>query len=194
MRRQTELGGPSAGSSRTARLDPFALPVRFAARDAAADEEVRQVELHAERVILRRSLQGMRITLNVPVATFLGVAIRIRPPQGAVPPSVAVMLEHRDPALSIELYSAPHSKDIIAEWQSWSRVLGVPLLVVANDGSLREPFPRIGRVLFRAPAPRRRSRSAVRGRRPRFLVRRRTGIKRNEALVHRDEREIVARS
>ena len=38
VRRQTELGGHSAGSSRTARLDPLALPVRFTANDAVADE------------------------------------------------------------------------------------------------------------------------------------------------------------
>src|SRR3954447_24366984 len=36
VRRQTELG--SAGSSRTARLDPLALPLRFTASDAVADE------------------------------------------------------------------------------------------------------------------------------------------------------------
>ena len=46
LRRQTELGGHSAGSSRTARLDPLALPVRFTASDAVADERVRHVELH----------------------------------------------------------------------------------------------------------------------------------------------------
>ena len=61
MRRQTELGGHSAGSSRIARLDPLALPLRFTASDAVADERVRHVELHPERVILRRAVQGMRI-------------------------------------------------------------------------------------------------------------------------------------
>ena len=49
-------GGCPAGSSRALRLDPFALPVRFAASDAAADERVRHVELHRERVVVRRSL------------------------------------------------------------------------------------------------------------------------------------------
>ena len=75
MRHQTELGGASAGSSRTARLDPLALPVRFTANDAVADERVRHVELHPERVILRRAVQGMRIALNVPVQAFRGAAV-----------------------------------------------------------------------------------------------------------------------
>jgi hypothetical protein len=37
-------GGMPAGSSRALRLDPFSLPARFAAIDAAADERVRHVE------------------------------------------------------------------------------------------------------------------------------------------------------
>ena len=55
-----------AGSSRVQRLDPFALPVRFAASDAGADERVRDVELHRERVVVRRSVAGMRMALNLP--------------------------------------------------------------------------------------------------------------------------------
>src|SRR5882724_9949448 len=117
LRCQTELGGPSAGSSRTARLDPLALPVRFTANDAVADERVRHVELHRERVILRRAVQGMRVALNVPVAAFLGVAVRLAPGTDAEPARVALMLEHRDPALSIELFAAPDSADVVAEWQ-----------------------------------------------------------------------------
>ena len=49
-------GGSPAGSSRALRLDPFSLPVRFAANDAAADERVRHVELYRKRVVVLRSL------------------------------------------------------------------------------------------------------------------------------------------
>ena len=192
MRRQTELGGHSAGSSRTARLDPHALPVRFTTSDALADEALRHVELHRERVIVRRAVQGMRIALNVPVKAFRGVAIRLIPEQENRPAGVGVYLEHRDPALSIELYSAENSDDVVAEWQLWSRVLGVPALVTGSDGKFTEPFPRLGGVLCRAPAQRRRRRSPHARRRPRFLTRRRVGAKR-APLVHR-EREIIARS
>ena len=194
MRRQTELGGHSAGSSRTARLDPHALPVRFTADDAVADEQVRHVELHRERVILRRAVQGMRIALNVPVKAFRGVSIRLTAETAERPAGVAVYLEHIDPALSIELYAAENSDDIVAEWQSWSRVLGLPQLVAGSDGGFHEPFPQIGAVRCKPPAQRRRRRSALARRRPRFLVRRRPGVSRIVALVHRDEREIIARN
>ena len=57
-------GGSPAGSGRVQRLDPFTLPVQFAATDPAADERVRYVELHRERVVVRRSLSGMRMALS----------------------------------------------------------------------------------------------------------------------------------
>ena len=54
LRRQTTFGGGfSVGSSRVLRLDPLALPLRFTAADARADERVRHVELSRERVVLR---------------------------------------------------------------------------------------------------------------------------------------------
>ena len=193
MRRQTELGGCPAGSSRIARLDPLALPVRFTANDAVADERVREVELHPERVILRRAVQGMRIALNVPVQAFLGISIRLTPETDDAPAGVAVYLEHRDPALSIELYAAENADDVVAEWQLWSRTLGVPALVAGSDGKLSEPFPRLGGVRCKPPAQRRRRRSPLAGRRPRFLTRRRPGASRAAAIVHR-EREIIARN
>src|SRR2546421_5686673 len=192
VRRQTELG--SAGSGRTARLDPLVLPVRFTANDGVADERVRHVELQPERVILRRAVQGMRIALNVPVQAFLGVSIRLTPEQNGAPAGVGVFLEHRDPALSIELYAAQNSGDVVAEWQLWSRVLCVPCLIAGSDGVLSEPFPRLGAVRCKPPAQRRRRRSSLSKRRPRFLARRRLGVTRLAPLVHRKEREIIARN
>jgi hypothetical protein len=44
------------------------------------------------------------------------------------------------------------------------------------------------------PAPRRRRHNAIRTRRPRFLMRRRSGGPLDAANVYRDEREIIARN
>jgi hypothetical protein len=66
-----------AGSGRALRLDPFGLPVRFYASDAVADGQVRDVELHRERVVLRRSLHGMRMALNMPLVAFDGAAVGV---------------------------------------------------------------------------------------------------------------------
>jgi hypothetical protein len=162
--------------------------------DAVADEALRHVELHRERVILRRAVQGMRIALNVPVKAFRGVAIRLIPEQENRRAGVGVYLEHLDPALSIELYSAENSDDVVAEWQLWSRVLGVPPLVAGSDGEFSTPFPQLGAVRIKAPTQRRRRRSPLSRRRPKFLARRRAGVSRVVPLVHQGEREIIART
>jgi hypothetical protein len=193
-----EAGRITAGSSRGERLDPFSLPVRFEAADEAADEHRRIVELHRERVVLRRSVRGMRMAVNVPVAAFRGVAIRIQGPDKAdpsnLPTEIAVVLEHDDPALSLPLFASLQSDDIVAEWQSWGRVLGLPLLVAEGDGSLREPFARVGAVRVEAPVWRRRRRTAIGRRRSARLLRRRLGIATDKPAVHCGEREIIARN
>jgi len=187
-----EAGGIAAGSSRVLRLDPFSLPVRFAAADETADERLRFVELYRERVVLRRSVRGMRMALNLPVAAFRGVAIRLTG-NTELPAAIAVVLEHGDPALSLPLFSSSESDEIVAEWQSWGRVLGLPLLIAERDGSLREPFARLGLIRIEAPVCRRRRRTAIARRRPAYLRRRRVHVL-NAAIVHLGEREIIARS
>jgi hypothetical protein len=182
-----------AGSSRDERLDPFSLPLRFAARDAAADGSVRFVELTRERIVLRRSVRGMLMAVNLPVASYLGVALRIEPPDGAADGAVALVLEHRDSALSLPLYRADDSTDVVAEWQSWARALKLPLLIAGADGELREPFERIGALRVAAPLRRRRKRSAVKARRPSIFLRRKPGRRLGGAAVHHGEREIIAR-
>jgi hypothetical protein len=176
------------------RLDPFALPVRFEAADAAADGCRRVVDLHRERVVLRRSVRGMRMALNMPVAAFRGIAIRIVDRADLMMPSIAVVLEHRDPSLSLPLFFSLDRDDIVAEWQSWGRVLGLPLLVAEGEGGLREPFARLGRLRIEAPTWRRRRRSAIARRRPARALRRQPGKSPSTPVVHRDEREIIARN
>lgn len=193
MRRQIQGGGTTtAGSSRALRLDPFALPIRFACSDKGADERTRIVELSRERVVVRRAVRGIKMAVNVPVAAYLGLAVRMQPPEADAPGTVSIVLEHHDPALSLPLFSATDGADIVAEWQSWSRVLGVPLLVVEADGRLREPVQRVGAVVIAAPRRRRRKRFVIAKRRPTLPLRRIAGVPPASPVVHH-EREIIAR-
>jgi hypothetical protein len=195
LRRQTQAGRTiPAGSSRVERLDPFTLPASFAVADKAADERLRYVELTRERVIVRRAVRGIKMAMNLPVAAFLGVSVRMEPPEGERPGAVAIVLEHRDPGLSLQLYRADDGTDIVAEWQSWARVLGMPLLVAEADGRLREPFARIGALRVATPTRRRRTRSATGKRRPSIFMRRKMGRAIGSMPVHREEREIIARN
>jgi hypothetical protein len=182
-----------AGSSCVERLDPFALPVRFTVSDKAADERIRSVELTRERVVLHRAVSGIKMAVNLPMTAYLGVSIRMEPPAAGNSGALAVVLEHQDPGLSLPLYRADDGTDIVAEWQSWGRVLGMPLLVAEADGALREPFERLGALRVAAPSFRRRRRTALKGRRPSILLRRRMGKLPATPTVRR-EREIIARN
>jgi len=172
VRRQIASGINPAGSSRALRLDPLSLPVRFNAHDTRADGCVRQIELHRERVVLRRAVHGMQMAVNVRVSDFKGVALR------GIEDAQMVVLVHRDPSLTIPLCVSCDSDEIATAWQMWSDVFGLPLL---PEKATRDP------------APRRRRRNAIRARRPKFLVRRRAGDLLNPANIHRGEREIIAR-
>jgi hypothetical protein len=173
VRRQTATGGINpAGSSRALRLDPLSLPISFHAHDCRADGGVRQIELHRERVVLRRAVQGMRMAVNVRVSDFLGVALR------DIKESQMLVLLHRDPSLTIPLCVSEDHDEIANAWLMWSELFSLPQL---QDEA-------------REPAPRRRRCNAIRARRPKFLMRRRIGALLNPANLFRGEREIIARN
>ena len=155
------------------RLDPLSLPLRFDAQDARADGGVRQIELHRERVVLRRAVKGMRMAVNVRVSDFLGIALR------GIGESQLLVLRHRDPSLSVPLFVSDDREEIAAHWQMWSELFALPQL---EEDTAREA------------APRRRRRNAIFWRRPKFLTRRRACSGIASAEVHRGEREIIARS
>jgi Family of unknown function (DUF6101) len=184
-------GGCPAGSGRALRLDPFALPVRFAASDAAADEHVREIELHRTRVVVRRQLAGMRMALNLPIAAFSGVGLRMMASESEA--ALAVVLAHQDPGLALPLFVSDEVDEVLAQWRSWGAVLGLPLLLEDEDG-WHEPFARLGALRVGRVRPRRRRRSMLKRRRPSIPLRRARGKLTAHTPVHRGEHEIIARN
>ena len=187
-------GGSTAGSSRIQRLDPYALPLSFAACDSAADGRVRHIELFHKRVVMRRQVAGMRMALNMPLSAFTGVSIRTIPGEGGEPATVSVVLEHKDPCLALSLYVSDEGGDAVAEWKSWSNVLGLPQLIDDDEGGYREPFARLGGVRIERVRPRRRRHSALKRRRATMPLRRKAGKLTDKTPVHRGEHEIIARN
>ncbi len=184
--------GGCAGSGRSLRLDPFGLPVRFSASDAAADGRLREVELHRERVVLRRSLHGMRMALNMPVAAYDGVSLKLVPGHSGAEDVLAVVLEHSDPALTLPLFLTTRPDEAFAEWRAWSQLLNVPLLLA---GQLEHSHAgHLEHLRAERPRPRRRRRSPLKNRRPSILLRRGRGKISRATPIYRGEREIIARN
>jgi len=175
-----------SGSSRALRLDPFTLPVRFVAEDAAADEAIRHIELHRERVVLRRAVRGMRMAVNLPLTFYLGLAVRPRIAESPSGGEVTIVLEHRDPALSVPVFVASGHDHVVGISKTWARVLGLPLMGVETQQPVAN---HIARPLGAIP---RRRRGTLRQRRPSILLRRKPGRLSKEPTVYR-EYEIIAR-
>jgi hypothetical protein len=155
------------------RLDPLSLPLSFEARDARADGGLRQIEIARDHIVLRRSVRGMKMAINIRISDFLGVALR------TIDGASTVVLKHRDPSLSVPLTVDDESTAADVAWRHWSETFALP--------QLDETRPI-------RPAPRRRRRNAIRARRPSILMRRRSGRDLAGMDVYRGEREIIARN
>jgi Family of unknown function (DUF6101) len=189
LRRQTAAGGRplAGGSGRRLRLDPLSLPLRFVAADERTDDGTRVVEIGRDRVLLLRSVRGVRMRLRIPLPGFLGVAARALAVTDEAD-RVAITLEHSDPALSIVLHVGEDVDELLTDWQLWGRVLNRPLLIAGLDGNLRPALAALGSEA----TPRRRRRTPLRKRRPYFFARRQGFPILLAPVVHRDEREIIA--
>jgi hypothetical protein len=183
VRHAVQTAGATGGSGRFFRLDPHALPVRHAEREAI-------FILDRDRAVVRRKLGGIPATLDVPVSAYSGVAVRMYS-EGEDNLRVVVELLHRDPGLTLGLLMVGAPEDAALDWVTWGETLGLPLLVVEADGRVTMPEGHVCGITPRDTGPRRGG-QPFRGRRSRFARRRKVGT---FSKVERLEgREIIARS
>jgi hypothetical protein len=79
--------------------------------------------------------------------------------------------------------------EVVAVWRELAATTGFPLLTQSEDGAVQQPFPQVGRVRLGRVRIRRRH-GLLNGRRPRFLVRRKTTRLPRRPTVYR-EHEII---
>lgn len=192
MGRHPELLDVQPKTGLTSKIDPTHLPIKFDAPDRNADGGARAVELSSERVVMARRLGPVAMRIALPISAYQGVAMRLLPGATELEDRFEVRLVHQDSGLDVPLYEAADDENVIAEWRRWAGALGLPLLLEGADGALIATEKRMGALEISRTLPRRR-RSFL-SRRPRFLARRRAGKRPLVPLVHRDEREIIARS
>ncbi len=182
-------GKTAAGSSRGHRLDPHVLPAK--APVAAGGTAEAAFTIDRERaVVLRTAGPGPAPTRAVPLASYAGVAVRIEPAGRGGAVTAFVELRHADPTLTVSLVVTEDVEEVAADWREWGRVLNLPLLVVAPDGTVSAPERKLGAVTV-APVKPRRYHSFFAARRPRFLARRKAG--RRGPVERIEAREIIAR-
>ncbi|MBD8908953.1 DUF6101 family protein [Methylorubrum zatmanii] len=83
-------------------------------------------------------------------------------------------------------------EDIVALWRDVSTKGGLARMLMREDGAIVPVAQQIGRIVLGKSRQRRRH-AALSGRRPRFLVRRKTARLPARPCIHRGESEIIAR-
>ncbi|TCD13429.1 DUF6101 family protein [Oricola cellulosilytica] len=172
------------------RLDPARLPQKLVYATRGNDGDV-HITVQQNGCVLKRKLAASGLPLNIalPVHVFDGVAVR------AIyvgPDNVLVTLElmHSDPELCVPLFVGHHLEAIAKDWQIWSDLLGLPMLLVDEDGVTRTLDESARRVIKDKSHPRRHH-ALFAERRPRFLARRRMGTLGVRMVL--DGVEIIAR-
>lgn len=138
-------------------IDPRTLPVHFILEvdmSATPGRKARDVvTIRPDRVSVKHELSGVSaVTRDLDLDDFSGIAIRIDcvddKAEGFV---ISVNLHHPDPKLCFPLFMSTDMELVNARWQSWGRVLKLPLLLPSEDGQWREPIERFGKLTVNTP-------------------------------------------
>lgn len=178
------------------RIDPYALPQQISydrggPQLSGATHGARvEFTLNAKGAVMKRDLDcGLPLSMALPNRIFLGVAARAYE-NGDGTHTVTLELLHRDAELSVPLCVSDAVEDAAADWHSWSRTLGLPMLLIDADGNATTVKDHAS-LLSRQPKPRRR-RATMMPNRPNFMRRRKIGMV--GPLVHLKADEIIARN
>ena len=178
------------------RLDPYSLPQKIeydrVAPQLSEDARGNSVEftLNTTGAVMKCDLTcGVPLSMSLPNRAFMGVAARAYENEDGSN-TVTLELLHHDAELSVPLCVSDTVEDAAADWHSWSKRLGLPMLLVDEQGNATVVKDYAG-VASLSPKPRRRRR-ALMPNRPNFMRRRKMGIVGPVERLH--AREIIARN
>lgn len=128
-------------------FDPLRQPVSYALSVAeplgqwllARDH----VALHGSRIQIVRRVLGMATRrIEVSLNDFHGLVVRMDDALTDI--CVSINLHHGDPELCLPLFVGTGMDRVGARWQALGRQLGLPLLVLDEEGELRPASPNVG--------------------------------------------------
>lgn len=195
--RQTEaMQGKPVWAATYLRLDPYALPQKMSydrggpkLSGGIRGTEV-EFTLNATGAVMKRDLDcGLPLSMALPNKAFMGVAARAYENEDGSN-TVTLELLHHDRELSVPLCVSDTVEDAAADWHSWAKRLGLPMLLVDQNGNATVVKDHSG-ISSQSPKPRRRRASMMPGR-PNFLRRRKTGMV--GPVVYITAEEIIARN
>jgi hypothetical protein len=157
------------------------------AGDLRADDQRREILVEPQRVIIRRALHGMPMSVAIPFTAFRGLGLCLaESPQGII---YELRLLHADSELSVVLSHSGDEGEAVGNWLQLADELGVPRLVERRAGQYEPVGPPID--VASRPAPRRRS-ALLRARHGRFALRRMPGVRARLGTSFAGEQEIIS--
>ncbi|MDZ7824476.1 MAG: DUF6101 family protein [Ahrensia sp.] len=156
------------------RLDPTNLPQRVSYASRSTGQAV-EITVNLRGAVLKQADQSVAHPFNIalPNRAFRGVAARAMElgPETAL---VTLELLHEDETLCVPLRVGHELAEIAKDWQLWSELLKLPMMIVDADGVARSLDDSAAKVIVNDPHNRRNT-ALFADRRPRFLARRRLG-------------------
>jgi len=140
------------------------------APDPRADGRRRLVLIDCDRVVISRTVAGVRMRISLAPRAFRGIVLRLVS-LDEVGFRYEIRLAHDDPDLAVPLVESNSETEAHAQWRHWARFLGLPRLVERVEGTyelIRSTVPGV------MPGARRRGRGRG-SKRVRFLTRRKVG-------------------
>ena len=118
------------------RLDPGRFPQQVSYASRQDRDGVTFTLDRRGAVLLRKVLpqSGLPLSVALPVRAFKGIAARAMD-HGDGTLTVTLELHHEDSELCVPLLVAHDLTDIAADWNAWSEVYGLPMLMIEADGS-----------------------------------------------------------
>ena len=162
-----------------------------AAPDRRATGDERRVTIERGRIVIARSVLNITMKIAVPAAAYRGVALAVEElADGGA--AYVVDLVHADADLSVRLTQSQCDETAISAWRRWTEYFGLRPLLERRPGVL-SPVEADAAGRCAAAAHLRLRRGALKARRSRFALRRKTGFAVVASQRLYDEREMSAR-
>ena len=175
------------------RLDPYRFPQQISYERARLDQRGASdvnITLNHQGAVMKRELEcGLPVSLSLPAASFEGIAAHAFENEDGTT-TITLEMRHADPELTVPLCVSTELEETACDWHSWSRALGLPMLMI-DEAGVAHVVKNVGVETDTSPKPRRRRVTSLKSR-PNFLRRRKAGVVGPVRVL--EAHEIIART
>ena len=145
---------------------------KFDERDTRADAGQRKIGLDRSQIIIERRVNGIDMHIGLATSAYSGIVLALETSASGRDFYRVKLWHPNDPDLTIALFEAFDSADVVAEWKRWAQYFSLPKFIEREAGKLEGAEQQIGQVMLGRAGVLRRRGATMTKRRPRVLARR----------------------